>query len=177
MTTTRCRPTACRLIRPRPSCSAFVISLVGRAASKSSMSRSGGAFLTQLRRPAGQSVKSRHPSAGRPSCVGVQEGLHPWPVAGQREAFELGLMDSVRPLGAIAASRLALRAGTRRYLGNFKDVSSSTNEGPDNNKMQRTSHGQNGGSPLILVFGGPGEGVRRAHGTWYCPPRRSWPVR
>ncbi len=26
---------------------------------------------------------------------------------------------------------------------------------PQNNKMQRTSHGQNGGSPLILVFDGP----------------------
>ncbi len=29
---------------------------------------------------------------------------------------------------------------------------------PQNNKMQRTSHGQNGGSPLILVFGGLVEG-------------------
>jgi hypothetical protein len=27
--------------------------------------------------------------------------------------------------------------------------------GPPNNKMQRTSYGQDGGSPLILVLGGP----------------------
>ena len=37
--------------------------------------------------------------------------------------------------------------------------------GPQNNKMQRTSHGQNGGSPLILVFDGRpqiGDGARTA---------------
>jgi hypothetical protein len=28
--------------------------------------------------------------------------------------------------------------------------------GTQNNKMQQTSHGQNGGSLLILGFGGPG---------------------
>jgi len=29
---------------------------------------------------------------------------------------------------------------------------SGAGTGPSNNKMQRTSHGQNGGSPLILVL-------------------------
>jgi hypothetical protein len=31
----------------------------------------------------------------------------------------------------------------------------NSREQPQNNKMQRTSHGSSGGSPLILVLGGP----------------------
>jgi hypothetical protein len=33
----------------------------------------------------------------------------------------------------------------------------NSNRKPQNNKMQRTKHGMDGASPLILVLGGPTE--------------------
>ena len=46
-------------------------------------------------------------------------------------------------------------------------------KGLENNKMQQTSRGQNGGSLLILVFGGPCRlpgGDRRAAAVTPVPP-------
>ena len=44
-----------------------------------------------------------------------------------------------------------------------RDPRNWINEQTENNKMQRTSRGQNGGSPLILVFDGRNVTSRRCH--------------
>src|SRR5262245_3919534 len=53
------------------------------------------------------------------------------------------------------ASSIRVNPASRGLYAKDAYASPAPNRGPQNNKMQQTSHGQNGGSLLILVFGGP----------------------
>jgi hypothetical protein len=66
-----------------------------------------------------------------------------------RHAAAVAARDKDVPTTGTLVARISLGAaspGTSVVRKNTKQA---------NNKMQRTSHGSNGGSPLILVFGGP----------------------